>query len=68
MAQTKTTVGNVTTYLITDAEGGSVTVALTQTFGGGRLCGFSSAGGGLRQDGQLQLTTLMQLLSTGLTP
>lgn len=65
--QTKTTSGNVTTYVITDAEANTVTVALTQTFGGGRTITFAS-GGGLHQDGQLQLTTLMQLLSTGLTP
>jgi hypothetical protein len=42
-------------------------VALTQTYGGGRTITFSSAGG-LNTDGQLLLTTLMQLLSTGLTP
>lgn len=65
--QVKTTSGNTTTYVITDVEGSSVTVVLTQTFGGGRLCTFSSAGG-LHTDGQLLLTTLMQLLSTGLTP
>lgn len=67
MAQTKTTSGNNTTYTITDVEGSSVTVVLTQTYGGGRTLTFSSSGG-LHQDGQLQLTTLMQLLSTGLTP
>jgi hypothetical protein len=67
MAQTKTVSGNVTTYVITDTENSSVTVALTQTFGGGRLCTFSSSGG-LHSDGQLLLTTLMQLISTGLTP
>lgn len=67
MAQTKTVSGNVTTYVITDTEGDNVTVALTQTFGGGRTCVFSSSGG-LHQDGQQQLTTLMQLISTGLTP
>lgn len=67
MAQTKTTSGNVTTYVITDTEGSTVTVVLTQTYGGGRLCTFASAGG-LHQDGQQQLVTLMQLISTGLTP
>jgi hypothetical protein len=67
MAQTKTTSGNTTTYVITDTESNSVTVVLTQTFGGGRTLTFSSSGG-LHQDGQQQLTTLMQLLSTGLTP
>jgi|HubBroStandDraft_2_1064218.scaffolds.fasta_scaffold165443_1 hypothetical protein len=67
MAQTKTVVGNVTTYVITDTESNSVTVVATQTYGGGRQLTFSSAGG-LHVDGQAQLTTLMQLLSTGLSP
>ena len=66
--QTKTTTGNnITTYVITDLEGNTVTVVLTQTYGGGRLCTFASSGG-LHQDGQQTLTTLMQLISTGLTP
>ena len=63
----KTTVGNVTTYVLTDAEGSSVTVVLTQTYGAGRTTTFSSSGG-LHQDGQQQLTNLMQMISTGLTP
>ena len=67
MSQTKTVSGNTTTYVITDSEGNSVTVAALQTFGGGRTLTFTSSGG-LHVDGQLQLTTLMQLLSTGLTP
>ena len=67
MSQTKTVSGNTTTYVITDIEGNSVTVAALQTFGGGRTLTFTSSGG-LHVDGQLQLTTLMQLLSTGLTP
>ena len=67
MAQTKTTSGNVTTYVITDTEGSTATVALTQTYGGGRTCTFSSSGG-LHQDGQQQLVPLMQMISTGLTP
>lgn len=65
--RTKTVSGQTTTYVITDTEGNTVTVALTQTFGGGRTCLFSSVGG-LHVDGQLQLETLMQLISTGLTP
>ena len=67
MSQTKTVSGNVTTYVITDTEGSSVTVALTQTFGGGRTCTFTSSGN-VHQDGQQQLVTLMQMVSTGLTP
>lgn len=66
--QVKTVVSpTVTTYVITDANASTVTVTLTQTFGGGRTTTFASSGG-LHQDGQLLLTTLMQLLSTGLTP
>jgi hypothetical protein len=65
--QTKTVSGNVTTYVITDSEGSTVTVALTQTYGGGQTITFSSVGG-LHTDGQLLLTTLLQLLSTGLVP
>lgn len=66
--QTKTTTGNnITTYVITDAEGSTVTVVLTDSFGAGRTTTFASSGG-LHQDGQQTLTTLMQLLSTGLTP
>jgi hypothetical protein len=66
-SQTKTTSGNNTTYVITDVEGSTVTVVLTQTYGGGRTCTFSSSGN-VHQDGQQTLTTLMQLISTGLTP
>ena len=65
--QTKTSSGNVTTYVITDLEGATVTVALTQTFGGGRTCTFSSTSN-VHQDGQQMLVTLMQMVSTGLTP
>ena len=67
MAQTKTVSSNTSTYVITDAEGSSVTIAATQTFGGGITLIISSSGG-LHQDGAQQLTTLMQLLSTGLLP
>lgn len=67
MAQTKTTSGQVTTYVITDTEGSSVTVVLTNSIGAGRTITFSSSGG-LHQDGQQLLTTLMQMVSTGLTP
>ena len=43
MAQTKTVSGNVTTYVITDVEGASVTLVATQSFGAGRTTGsFSS--------------------------
>ena len=67
MSQTKTVSGNVTTYVITDTEGNTVTVAATQTFGGGMTTTYTSTGN-LHQDGAQQLTTLMQLVSTGLLP
>jgi hypothetical protein len=66
-SQTKTTSGNTTTYVITDTEGSTATVALTQGFGSGRTITLASSGN-FHVDGQLQLTVLMQLLSTGLTP
>lgn len=65
--RTSTTVNNVTTYVITDVEGNTVTVVLTNSYGAGRTCTFSSSGN-VHQDGQQALTTLMQLVSTGLTP
>lgn len=65
--QTKTVSGQTTTYVITDTEGNSVTVAVTNLIGGGITCVFSSSGG-LHVDGQQMLTTLMQLVSTGLLP
>lgn len=65
--QTKTVSGNTTTYVITDVEGNSVTVAVTQSYGASWTVTFTSSGG-LHVDGQQMLTTLMQLVSTGLTP
>jgi hypothetical protein len=65
--QTKTTSGNTTSYVITDAEGNTLTVALTNSYGAGRTCVFTSAGG-LHQDGQQALQVLMTMVSTGLTP
>jgi hypothetical protein len=67
MALTKTTSGQVTTYVITDVSGNSVTVALTDGLGAGRTCTFTSSGN-VKPDGQQQLTTLMQMVSTNLTP
>lgn len=59
--------GVTTTYVITDVEASTLTVVLTDSYGGGRSCTFTSSGG-LHPDGQQLLTTLMQLVSTGLTP
>lgn len=65
--QTKTTSGNTTTYVITDTYGSTVTVNLTQGFGSGRTCTFSSSGN-VHQDAMQQLVVLMQMVSTTLTP
>jgi len=67
MSQTKTVSGSTTTYVITDTEGSTVTVAVTQSYGAGMTATFSSSGN-VHQDGQQQLVTLMQLVSTGLLP
>ena len=67
MAQTKTVSGNVTTYVITDVEGASVTLVATQSFGAGRTITITTSGN-FHVDGQLQLANLLQLISTGLTP
>ena len=67
MSWTAATSGQVTTYVITDTEGSTATIVLTNTYGGGRNTTFASSGG-LHQDGQQQMTTLMQMISTGLTP
>ena len=65
--QTKTVSGQTTTYVITDTEGSSVTVAVTNNIGGGITCTFTSSGN-VHQDAQQQLVTLMQLVSTGIIP
>lgn len=65
--QTKTTSGAVTTYVITDVQGNTVTTAVTQTAGAGTTCTFSSTGN-VHQDAQQMMMTLMQLVSTGLLP
>lgn len=65
--QTKTVSGQTTTYVITDVEGSTVTVVATQSYGAGMTTTFTSSGG-LHQDGMQMLTTLMQMLSTGLVP
>jgi hypothetical protein len=65
--QTKSVSGNTTTYVITDTYGSTVTVALTQGYGSGRTCTFASSGN-VHQDAQQALVTLMQMVSTGLTP
>ena len=68
--QTKSVSGGATTYVITDNAGNTVTVvasnivvnsntALTTTY---------TSVGALQPDGMLPLSTLVQLLATGLVP
>lgn len=64
---TKTNSGNVTSYIVTDAQGSTATVVLTESPGSGKTLTLSSVGG-LHPDGMQRLSTLMQLVSTGLTP
>lgn len=67
MSISSSTSNQTTTYVVTDTEGNTATIVLLNSYGGGRTLTFSSDGG-LHQDGQQQVTTLMQMLSTGLTP
>lgn len=60
-------VGNTTTYTVTDAQGVTATVAITQGFGSGRTATVT-APLGIHQDGMLALHTLLLMLGTGLTP
>jgi hypothetical protein len=66
-AITSTYSNNVTTYVITDQAGDTLTVAAAapQIAGGGLT--FTSSGA-LRADGQILLNTLMTMLVTGLRP
>lgn len=64
---TKAVAGQVTTYTITDVEGSSIAVAVTQSYGAGTTM-TSTTTGNLHQDGQLLLTNLMQMVSTNLLP
>jgi hypothetical protein len=68
--QTKAVSGNVTTYVITDQEGGTATVAVTQGYGSGTNITTMTLGGTgiFHKDGQLALTVLLQLISTGIVP
>lgn len=64
---TKSVSGSTTTYTITDVEGASIAVAVTQSFGAGTTL-TSTTTGNLHQDGQLMLANLMQMVSTNLLP
>jgi hypothetical protein len=64
---TKSTAGLVTTYVITDASAATATIAVTNNPGSGITCTLASSGN-FKPDGQQSLTTLMQMVSTGLLP
>lgn len=65
-SKTKTVSGNVNTYIITDFQGNTVTVALTQNVAGNTTTFTSS--GNVHHDGQRMLMELLQLLGTGQIP
>lgn len=65
--QTKSVSGNVTTYVITDQEGNSVTIAATNNTVTGLTTTYSSSGG-LHSDGMALVSTLVLLLQTGVVP
>ena len=68
MSWKATTSGTVTTYVITEQSGNTATLVLTNPYGSSRTLTLATTGNGLHPDGQLQLTVLMQMISTGLTP
>lgn len=65
--QTKSVVGAVTTYTITDIGGATNTIAVTQNPGTGITWTLASTGN-TRLDGQYMTTNLLQMVSTGLLP
>lgn len=65
--QTKSTSGNTSTYIITDQENNTITVAATLNPGSGMSTVFTSSGG-LLNDGMAMLAQLLLLISTNLLP
>lgn len=65
--QTKTVSGTTTTYVITDQASNTVTVVVTQVPGAAITSTFTSSGA-LLNDGTQLLTTLTQLIATGIVP
>jgi hypothetical protein len=66
-SMTKSVAGAVSTYVITDVKGSTITVAVTQGIGAGITATFASSGT-VRPDGQQYLANFMQMVSTGLLP
>lgn len=66
--QTVSTSGNDTTYVITGNNSATATVVATQTGVQGLVVSSITNSGNLRPDALALVTTLMQMLTTGLTP
>lgn len=66
-ALTKSISGAVTTYVITDQEGSTATLAVTTGPVTGNTIVYSSSGG-LHYDGQNMMAQLLLQLATGLVP
>lgn len=66
--QTMAVSGNDTTYVITGNNAATATVVATQTGVQGLVISSVTNSGNLRPDVMAMLTTLLQLLTTGLTP
>jgi transcriptional regulator of nitric oxide reductase len=65
--ETRVDSGNVVTYTITDAQGSTVTVTVTQTAVTGFGVTFASSGG-LGSDGLAMLQPLLNALTIGVLP
>lgn len=66
-AITKSVSGSVTTFVITDQEGNTLTMAVTSGAVTGNTIVFTSSGG-LHYDGMAMASTLLLQLQTGLIP
>lgn len=66
-SRTITTVGSVTTIVVTDVAGNTVTLAVTQNPTTGTTMTYTSSGN-VEQDANQMVAQLMLLLSTGLIP
>ena len=66
-SKTKSVSGNVTTIVVTDHTGATMTVAATQT-PGYMMTATVSTSGVLKPDGMALMAQQLRLLSTGLVP
>lgn len=65
--ETRVDSGNTVTYVITDAQGSTVTLVVTQTAVAGFTVTFASSGG-LGSDGLAMLQPLLNALTIGVLP